>query len=1211
PQGGVSLGTTSMATILILEPDTVKPTVTLVSPKPGGRFDGLGAVLAGEANDNVGLRTIEASLNDGPFSRAMSLSPILSLPGNLPTNRIGFNATLTPSLSTDYQPRAGINTVLVRATDFRGNITEVTSTFTCVVKRPLALNTLPSAAAGSVSLLPNEPVAALELAKPYTLKAVAAPGYVWDHWTTPTGDVESPTLSFTMSEGLVITAYFVTDPFVSPVLGEFNGLVASTGGVTPGNNTNGFIHLKIMKAGGFTGSLKIDGFTFPLAGVLDNTGHARFGTDRTTGGILSRPNKPGLVLAFHADLSPAGTHKITGTLDEQTIGGTKPLSLIDADRAAFDGLTPGTSTATATYTVALPPTSTDAKYPRGDGIGTLMVAKSGLVTLNAILADGTAVVAASALSATRTAPLFAPLYAANDGSFGANIILDDAQPDTDLTSTSTWWFRPFISGPRYPYGWPEGISPAVVGARYGVPSGSSILRDLDTVPSPNATLAFTDGGLAAEVGKPVSIGKTNAVTKVPANDASFTLALTAATGRFNGSFTHPDGSRPAFAGVILQKGASRRGFGYFMAGTLGGAARLNYTVVPHPTLVISELMAKNVSTIQDEDGNFSDWIEIYNPGGVDINLAGWCLTDDDTKLTKWRFPAVTLGGKQFLIVWASGKNRRTPGSPLHTNFSLSNDGEYLALVRPDGVTIEQEFAPAFPALADDESYGVNFVGAAYAVQGATARYLVPTSGSLGTSWTAPGFNDSAWRSGKTGIGFGVTVPGLTVRQVAATASYGGVNSIATADALLALHKGNSMIASEATETAPQLNYLGDGSDGHYDSNRALPNGTAEPYAIKATGFIAIPTAGQYVFGLNSDDGGRIRIDGVDVMVDDSNHGPEDHLSPPLNLSAGTHTVEVLMWEGGGGDEVELYAAAGTASSWSDSFKLVGGPGGLAVFTTPLNTSSTVTAGNDVATNVQSLMLNHNATCYVRLPFTATDVATLSGLTLKMRYNDGFVAWLNGTEVARRAAPATLAFNSTATSARSITDSLSEESIDLGSFLHLLINGKNVLAIQGLNSNASDSSFLVLPELVATGVLRSATAVRFGPVAGGLTATPGTVNGIPQTLPAVADTSFSVHRGFFTAPFTTAITTPTPGARIRYTLDGSTPTASHGTVYSAPLKISRTTVLRALAYKAGFQPTNVDTQSYFFINDVINQQPTGAAPGAGWQKPAATGADGIN
>src|SRR6266700_4241341 len=91
---------------------------------------------------------------------------------------------------------------------------------------------------------------------------------------------------------------------------------------------------------------------------------------------------------------------------------------------------------------------------------------------------------------------------------------------------------------------------------------------------------------------------------------------------------------------------------------------------------ISEFMAVNDSTLADEDGDFSDWIEIHNSGAVGVNLNGWFLTDKLSQLTEWRFPSTNLAPNGYLVVFASGKDRRVPGAPLHTNFKLSSGGEY-------------------------------------------------------------------------------------------------------------------------------------------------------------------------------------------------------------------------------------------------------------------------------------------------------------------------------------------------------------------------------------------------------------------------------------------------------------------------------------------------------------------------------------------------------
>lgn len=110
-------------------------------------------------------------------------------------------------------------------------------------------------------------------------------------------------------------------------------------------------------------------------------------------------------------------------------------------------------------------------------------------------------------------------------------------------------------------------------------------------------------------------------------------------------------------------------------------------------LLITEFMAVNSGTVLDEDGDAPDWIEIHNAGTNSVNLNGWFLTDKASDLTQWRFPGTNLLPNAYLLIFASGKDRRVPGAPLHTSFQLRGGGEYLALIRPDGTNVASAFAP--------------------------------------------------------------------------------------------------------------------------------------------------------------------------------------------------------------------------------------------------------------------------------------------------------------------------------------------------------------------------------------------------------------------------------------------------------------------------------------------------------------------------------------
>ncbi len=136
--------------------------------------------------------------------------------------------------------------------------------------------------------------------------------------------------------------------------------------------------------------------------------------------------------------------------------------------------------------------------------------------------------------------------------------------------------------------------------------------------------------------------------------------------------------------------------------------------------VISEFMAVNHRAYFDGDGNATDWIEILNPGPGTVELEGWSLTDEPDLPGKWVFPAVTLAEGEFLVVRASGLDRRTAGQELHTNFSLSGDGEYLAMFSPASV-VSSQWQP-YPRQFGDISYGT-------AAGGSAAGYFtVPTPG---------------------------------------------------------------------------------------------------------------------------------------------------------------------------------------------------------------------------------------------------------------------------------------------------------------------------------------------------------------------------------------------------------------------------------------------------------------------------------------------------
>lgn len=113
-------------------------------------------------------------------------------------------------------------------------------------------------------------------------------------------------------------------------------------------------------------------------------------------------------------------------------------------------------------------------------------------------------------------------------------------------------------------------------------------------------------------------------------------------------------------------------------------------------LMISEASSIN-STFEDEDGDTSDWFELYNGTSYDVDLNGWSITDDTDDLGKWRIPDVSIAAEEYLLFWASGKNKNG-----HSNFKLSSKGETLSLSDQDGKLVD---SLSVVGLVNDKSIG--------------------------------------------------------------------------------------------------------------------------------------------------------------------------------------------------------------------------------------------------------------------------------------------------------------------------------------------------------------------------------------------------------------------------------------------------------------------------------------------------------------------------
>lgn len=209
-----------------------------------------------------------------------------------------------------------------------------------------------------------------------------------------------------------------------------------------------------------------------------------------------------------------------------------------------------------------------------------------------------------------------------------------------------------------------------------------------------------------------------------------------------------------------------------------GFERLENRMMLAAQPIISEFMASNQESLSDGFGQESDWIELTNIGDAPIDLQGYYLSDSVNNYTKWSFPTSTiLNPGQYLIVFASDANTIDPLGYHHTNYKLSAEGEDVVLAAPNG-TILSQFGPNgddYPPQVTDISYGVSDV----VVNGdSAATYLIPTNGTLGTTWTNINFNPAAngFTQGKAAVGYDTNTSGVNYNPLIKTQLPSGTTS---------------------------------------------------------------------------------------------------------------------------------------------------------------------------------------------------------------------------------------------------------------------------------------------------------------------------------------------------------------------------------------------------------------------------------------------------
>ncbi|MEO8351879.1 MAG: lamin tail domain-containing protein, partial [Chthoniobacteraceae bacterium] len=245
-----------------------------------------------------------------------------------------------------------------------------------------------------------------------------------------------------------------------------------------------------------------------------------------------------------------------------------------------------------------------------------------------------------------------------------------------------------------------------------VPPGQWTYTLVDTVVPTVATLTPAAGATTGLVSQ-TEVLFNEAVTGIDAGDLLINGApASSVTGSGQGPYLFVFSEQPA--GAVNFAWASGHGIVDSAAtpnAFAGGSWSVTSAAAGPGNIVINEFLAANATSISDEDGNSGDWIEIYNAGTAAVNLVGWSLTTDLDQPDMWIFPSRTLDAGGYLVVFASGKDRKPPVGNLHANFKVNENGGTLALFTPDSPRVATTTFAFYPAQRYDFSYGPQTDGA--------------------------------------------------------------------------------------------------------------------------------------------------------------------------------------------------------------------------------------------------------------------------------------------------------------------------------------------------------------------------------------------------------------------------------------------------------------------------------------------------------------------
>ena len=409
------------------------------------------------------------------------------------------------------------------------------SSTTFLVTVQLQTSQLSVNTSGSGTVTPDLNSTPLVVGQSYTLTATPATGYLFAGWS---GGIQSssPTLTFTMTVGLVLQANFVASPYLATA-GTYNGLFNEVDEVRV--SSAGAFSIYADTSGNYSGWVQIGYRLHTISGQLQ--------LDSKATNEVTRLNSTSLTIELRV-----GQNSEVGQIFGRVTDGVWTSSL-SGGRAGYQ--TAGNAPQAGDYTVVFPGQVGDPNLPAGDGYGTLHLGADGLGTLSGTLADGTVFSQTAWLTAEGDWPLYVSLYAGK-GAIVSWMTFTN-QVSSDINGAVVWLKQANPAAAQYPAGFISDTK--AVGSLYVAPTGGNKAINLSS-----ASVSFTGGNLPTDFSNAVSVNAGSSVVNLSPN--ALTLTISTTLGSFTGQVAEPGtGVVHPFSGVVLQK--QNAGFGFLLGST--------------------------------------------------------------------------------------------------------------------------------------------------------------------------------------------------------------------------------------------------------------------------------------------------------------------------------------------------------------------------------------------------------------------------------------------------------------------------------------------------------------------------------------------------------------------------------------------------------------------------------------------------------------------